>query len=148
MTAGLLGLGMVGCSKTAKPTEIMNAEEVALEGYDPVAYFKSSKAFKADGTYSYNYKELTWHFESNENRDAFMTDPESYIPVYNGFCTYEMAEGDLEQSDPGVWHIHNKQLYLFNDEDAKEEWFRDIDSMLVESNKEWTLMNTPEEEDE
>ncbi len=148
MIAAVVVFGMAACSKTAVPEEIMSVEEIAIDGYDPVAYFTASKAYKADATFSYSYKGLTWYFESNENFEAFKTNPEAYIPVYGGFCAYEVAEGDIEESDPRYWHIHNKQLYLFNDEDAKEEWFRDIDAMLTESNSNWALMTTPEAEAE
>jgi YHS domain-containing protein len=141
----LFGLFIAGCSKTAKPAEVMSVENIAIDGYDPVAYFVSSSAYKADGTYQYVYKDLTWYFSSDENLQTFSADPESYVPKFGGFCAYELADEDLVNSDPQFWHIHNKGLYLFNDEDAKEDWFREIDVMLISADKEWARLNTPEE---
>ena len=148
MMIALVGLSMSGCSKTAEPAEIMSIEKIAIDGYDPVAYFVSTKAYKADGTYTYSYKDLTWYFESNENLEAFSADPEAFVPRLGGFCAYELADEELVYSDPRVWYIHNRGLYLFSDEDAKEEWFRKIDVMLSASEKEWNLRINPEEDTE
>ena len=145
---GLFALVLSGCSKTAQPAAVMSVEKIAIDGYDPVAYFVSSKASKADGTHQYVYQDLTWYFESDENLQTFSADPELYIPSFGGFCAYELADEDLVSSDPQFWHIHNKNLYLFNDEDAKEDWFTQIDAMLILSEKEWTRLNNPEEESE
>ncbi len=142
---GLFGLLLTGCSKTAKPAEVMSIENIAIDGYDPVAYFVDSKAHKADGTYQYVYKDLIWYFSSDENLQTFSADPESYIPKFGGFCAYELADEDLVNSDPQFWHIHNRGLYLFNDADAKEDWFREIDAMLISAEAEWVRLNTPEE---
>lgn len=141
----LFGLFISGCSKTAKPVGIMSVENIAIDGYDPVAYFVSSKAQKADGTHQYVYKDLVWHFSSDENRQTFSSDPESYVPKFGGFCAYELADEDLVYSDPKFWHVHNGGLYLFNDEDAKEDWFREIDSMLNSAEENWIGLNAPEE---
>ena len=141
-------LAIAGCSKTAKPAEVMSVENIAIDGYDPVAYVTSEKAYKADGTYQTTYKDATWFFETEENLQAFSANPEPYIPKFGGFCAYELAEGDLEESDPQFWHIHNGVVYLFNDEDAKEDWFRDIDAMLSTAQKEWELLMNPEEDSE
>ncbi len=143
---GVFGLLISGCSKTVQPVGIMSVEKVAIDGYDPVAYFVASKASKADGTYHYTYKDLVWHFESDENLQTFIADPEAYTPKFGGFCAYEMADEDLVNSDPKFWYIHNESLYLFNDEDAKEDWFTEIDSMLRSAQEEWSRLNTLEEE--
>ncbi len=140
----LAALGMSGCAKSVEPMQIMNIENIAIAGYDPVAYVSSAKAFKADGTYSYAYKDLTWYFENSANLDTFKTDPEWYLPKYNGYCAYELADGDLQDSDPQFWQIHNKELYLFSDEDAKEDWFREISLMLKSSEKVWDALLTEE----
>lgn len=146
LVAGLFAIGLIGCSKALEPAEVMSVEKVALDGYDPVAYFSASKAYKGDGVHSYSYKDLTWYFESDENLQSFSTDPESYMPQFGGFCAYALADGDLRQSDPQFWHIHNHKLYLFNDKEAKDGWFGEIDKMIGLSEQEWTQIMNPQEE--
>lgn len=145
IAAVLTGFG--GCSKTAEPAGIMSVDATALDGYDVVAYFVSSKAVKAGEAYVYTHKNLSWRFESQSNLDAFSANPDAYIPAFGGFCAYELAEGDLEMSDPEQWYIHNNRLYLFSDEDAKAEWFRDIDTMLLKAEENWMLLPQPVEEE-
>lgn len=144
----MFGLLIAGCSKVAKPAEIMSVENVAIDGYDPVSYFVSSSANKADGTHQYVYKEMTWYFSSDENLQTFSADPESFIPKFGGFCAYELADEDLVNSDPQFWYIHNRGLYLFNDEGAKEDWFREIDVRLTSAEENWVKLNTPDEASE
>jgi YHS domain-containing protein len=140
-------MGFTGCTKTVEPTEIMSVNATALDGYDAVAHFVSSKAVKAGTAYVTHYKDLTWNFESQANLDTFSADPEAYIPAFGGFCAYELAEGDFVLSDPEQWYIHNNRLYLFKDEDAKAEWFRAIDSMLLKAQETWKLLTQPVEEE-
>lgn len=142
-----LALGITGCLKKAEPAAIMSVEQVALEGYDPVAYFVSGSAHKADGSNSYSYEGLNWYFESNSNLETFKANPAKYIPVFGGFCAYELADEELVYSKPEFWHIHNGQVYLFSSEDAKEEWFRDIDTMILKAQTQWDILKNPPEDD-
>lgn len=142
-----LTLGFAGCLKKAEPAAIMSVEQVALEGYDPVAYFVSGSAHKADGSNSYSYEGLNWYFENSGNLASFKADPVKYVPVFGGFCAYELADEELVYSKPEFWHIHNGQVYLFSSEDAKDEWFRDIDAMIQKAQAQWEALHNPSEDD-
>lgn len=121
----------------------MSVEKIALNGYDPVAYFVSAKAIKADSNYSYEYEGAGWHFETEKNLEAFKANPQNYIPAFGGFCAYELADGELVLSNPEYWYIHNGKLYLFTDDEAKNEWFRNIDEMIPSAQKAWEEMMKP-----
>jgi len=144
--AAVMFLGFGGCTKTAEPSAVMNVNETALDGYDPVSYFVSAKAVKAGTSYVYTYSNLNWNFVSQANLEAFKSKPNSYIPSFGGFCAYNLAEGDLVLSDPRYWYINDNKLYLFEDEDAKKEWFRKIDSMTSKAEEAWKLLNPVHEE--
>ena len=58
---------------------------VAIEGYDTVAYFTQSKAVKGSDQFSHTYKNAIWHFASAQNRDRFASDPKRYAPQYGGY---------------------------------------------------------------
>lgn len=142
-----LALAVTGCVKKAEPASIMSVEQIALEGYDPVAYFVSGEAYKADGSYTYSYEGLTWHFQTDANLESFKADPAKYIPVFGGFCAYELADEELAYSKPEFWHIHNGQVYLFSSNSAKEKWFRAMDTMIPKAQKQWDALKNPTEED-
>jgi YHS domain-containing protein len=142
-----LALAVTGCVKKAEPAAIMSVEQVALKGYDPVSYFTSASAHKADGTYSYLYEGLTWYFETSENLESFKADPAKYIPVFGGFCAYELADEELAYSKPEFWHIHNGQVYLFSSKGAQEKWYMQIDTMIQKAQMQWDALKNPPEED-
>jgi len=139
----MIFLSFWGCAKIAEPAQVMSVNNTALNGYDPVAYHVSFKAVQADKTYVYTYDNVNWNFESESNMQMFKANPTAYIPEFSGFCAYELVEGDLVISDPEFWYIHNDKLYLFENEDNKQEWFRKIDSMLLKGVKAWSLVLHP-----
>ena len=146
--AGILAVTVIGCTKSAEPASVMSVDAIALDGYDPVAYFVSAQAHRADGSYSYSYENLNWYFQSSENLERFKADPRAYIPEFGGFCALELADEDLVTADPQQWHIHNGRLYLFNDEDAKKEWFSQMVMVLPAAYKAWDAIRNPVEETE
>jgi len=139
-------LSFYGCAKSVAPASVMNVNMSALNGYDPVAYFTSSKAVKAGSLYVYKYAELDWNFESEANLEAFKSNPNAYIPSFGGFCAYALADEELVPSDPKYWYLHDKKLYLFQDEDAKKEWFTHMDSMISKAQVQWKVFNPLKEE--
>ena len=51
--------------------------DVAIKGYDPVAYFTMSKAVKGSEKYSHRWLGATWHFSSPEHKKNFQVAPAS-----------------------------------------------------------------------
>lgn len=136
----LLSVFISACSSTQPTIEI---GENAIQGYDPVSYYISGRSNKGDVAYQYTYKNSAWSFQNEENLERFKADPEKFLPLYNGFCAYEISEGRVVESDPKVWHIYNKKLYLFSDERSRQLWFRDITQMIDKAQKEWMKLTLP-----
>src|ERR1043166_3479647 len=61
---------------------------VALEGYDPIAYFTDGKPVKGDPKIEATYNGALYHFLSQANRETFEKAPSKYAPAYGGFCGY------------------------------------------------------------
>jgi YHS domain-containing protein len=99
-----------------------NEEGVAIDGFDPVAYFTENQAIKGNATHSCQYQNRTWHFSSAENRDKFLANPEQFAPQYGGYCSHSIHENKLVRSDPQSFIVRDNKLYLYyNDKVAKEE---------------------------
>jgi YHS domain-containing protein len=58
---------------------------VAIEGYDPVAYFTQGKAVEGSDEFSYHWMGATWYFASGEHLEMFKSNPERYAPQYGGY---------------------------------------------------------------
>lgn len=88
--------------------------EVALSGYDPVAYLKNNAAIKGQRSQAVFYEGIVYYFSSTENKEAFKKNPASYEPEYGGWCAYAMgAKGKKVEINPETFKIVNGKLFLF-----------------------------------
>lgn len=110
---------------------------VAINGYDPVAYFTENKpvAGKADITYS--WKGATWRFATAQNRDAFKASPERYAPQYGGYCAYAVAKGSTAKTEPEAWSIVADKLYLNYSKGVQRTWEKDTPGYIKAADKNW-----------
>jgi YHS domain-containing protein len=90
---------------------------VALNGYDPVAYFTENKAVKGSEKYAYEWLGTPWHFANDQHRDLFSSDPAKYAPQYGGYCAGEVAGsgGVTINIDPEAFKIIDGKLYITYD---------------------------------
>ena len=87
---------------------------IAIQGYDPVAYFSQKKAIKGKKEMAVVHQGVTYYFSSATNKDLFLKSPSSYEPAYGGWCAYAMgAKGEKVSIDPETFKIVDNKLYLF-----------------------------------
>ena len=112
-------------------------KNVAIKGYDTVAYFSAGKAVQGNESYSYQWHDMTWHFASQENRDLFAAGPEKYAPQYDGYCAWAMTESRKAITDPEVWKIVDGRLYLNCSQAAYDKWSKDIPGHIQKADANW-----------
>ena len=112
---GVGAIAMLALTAVAQASEV-NAGyfgNVAIEGYDPVAYFTDGKAVKGSEAFAYDWLGDSWHFASEEHRKLFAESPISYAPQYGGHCADGVAYGELVVNiEPEVFKIIDGKLYL------------------------------------
>ncbi|MCF3643071.1 hypothetical protein LXM94_24220 [Rhizobium sp. TRM95111] len=112
--------------------------DVAIKGYDPVAYFTQNEAVEGSPKFSHRWLGATWHFASAEHRDLFMQSPAQYAPQYGGYCADGVSFGTVTTNiDPKAWRIIEGKLYLSYDPGAAEG-FEKNSNKLAESKKHWS----------
>jgi YHS domain-containing protein len=116
-------------------------DDVAIKGYDTVAYFKAGKALKGNESFTFQWHGMTWYFLTKENRDLFTASPEKYAPRYDGYCAWAMTEARKAQTDPEVWKIVNGKLYLNCSNAAYEKWSRDIPGNIKKADSNWPTLS-------
>ncbi len=99
--------------------------DVALSGYDVVAYHTEQKAVEGAAEVSHVYRDVTFLFSTAANRDAFVAEPEKFLPEYGGHCAYSMAKGMAVDSKPNAWTIVSGKLLLFARPVLVSTWDRD-----------------------
>lgn len=123
----LIVLSGISCAKN----------NLAIKGYDTVAYFNKGKAIKGKDSFTFQWHKMTWYFSTKENRDLFSKAPEKYAPQYDGYCAWAMTEARKAQTDPEVWKIVDEKLYLNCSKTAYEKWSRDIAGNIKKADKNW-----------
>lgn len=109
----------------------------AINGYDPVAYFKEDKAVVGNTEITYQWKNADWSFSNEENKELFVKNPEKYAPQYGGFCAFAVTKGFTANSDPNTFEIIDDKLYLFDSEDVKADWRANLEESLQKGNANW-----------
>ncbi|MEO1028173.1 MAG: YHS domain-containing (seleno)protein, partial [Pseudomonadota bacterium] len=67
--------------------------DVAVSGYDPVAYFTVGAPTKGNDQFASTYQGATYLFSSAENKAKFDADPAIYAPQYGGYCAWAISQG-------------------------------------------------------
>lgn len=90
----------------------LNADGVALHGYDPVSYFMADHPEMGLDRHAAEHDGARYLFASAENRAKFVADPERYAPQFGGFCAYGVRVGRKFDIDPDVYRIVDDKLYF------------------------------------
>jgi YHS domain-containing protein len=119
-------------------SEIFSTTDGAIKGYDPVAYFTSSKPVKGKENISYEWKNATWHFYSEANKQLFAANPEKYAPQYGGYCAYGWAKGYAVKIEPDAWSIAHEKLYLNYDKNVQADWDKDRQGYIKKADENYS----------
>ena len=117
-----VGFMMMYQSDATVPEYNTDQKDVAIKGYDTVAYFTEGNAVKGDKQFAHIWEDATWQFASASNRDLFTANPERYAPQYGGYCALGLAAGEYADIDPGSWTIVEGKLYLNKSKEFREVW--------------------------
>jgi YHS domain-containing protein len=121
-----------------------NANDIAISGYDPVAYFTDGQATKGSAEYTATYKNAIYHFSDAENRDLFRADPTAYAPQFGGYCAFGVTMEKKFDVDPEAWRIVDNKLYLNLNKDVQQRWLTDISGFISNANDIWPEIKSVE----
>jgi YHS domain-containing protein len=132
-------LGLSSSMAQAKEAPVFTSyfSNVAVSGYDPVAYFTLQKPVKGDAKFTTMHNGAEWRFVSTENRDKFVANPTRYAPQYGGYCAWAVSQGYTASADPLRWKIVNDKLYLNYDADVQKKWEMSVPEFIQAADKNW-----------
>lgn len=113
---------------------------VAIEGYDPVAYFQAGKPMKGKKEFSYVWKDATWRFENAEHLSLFKATPQKYAPQYGGYCAWAVSQNSTAGIEPDQWKIVEGKLYLNYNAKIKKQWEEDIPGNIEKADRHWPTL--------
>jgi YHS domain-containing protein len=110
---------------------------VAINGYDPIAYFQDNKPVAGNAEFSFEWNGAKWQFASAENLAKFKEHPEQFAPQYGGYCAFGASRGYLAQTDPQAFTILDNKLYLNYNLEVRTEWMKDVNNRISKANENW-----------
>ena len=117
---------------------------IALQGYDPVAYFTQNKSVKGDKQFAVVAEGVTYYLSSTENKNIFIKDYKKYEPQYGGWCAYAMgANNEKVEIDPETFKIKEGKLYLFYHSwtnNTLPKWNSDEANLKPKADKNWMII--------
>jgi YHS domain-containing protein len=120
-------------------------KKVAIQGYDPVAYFKQNKAVKGKGELAVVFKGVSYYFSSVTNKELFLKEPAAYEPQYGGWCAYAMgSSGEKVEVNPETFKIIDGKLYLFYNayfNNTLKSWNKDQQNLKTKADTNWKKFN-------
>ncbi len=126
-----------GAALAKDPVYTARFSSLAVDGYDPVAYFTEGKPVKGAREFSTEYSGAQWRFASADNLAAFQDDPQAYAPQYGGYCAWAVAQNYTAPGDPMNWKIVDGKLYLNYNDEIQERWAQDIPGFIAAGDKNW-----------
>lgn len=129
---------------TAQQKKIFSKNNIAVNGYDAVAYFTLNKPVKGFEEYSVTWQDSKWLFSTAEHASLFKENPEKYAPQYGGYCAYGCSRGYKVKSDPDAWSIVNGKLYLNYNLEVRELWNTDIEKYIKKADAAWKSIKDKE----
>jgi YHS domain-containing protein len=117
--------------------EFFERNGLAIDGYDPVAYFTDMNPMKGSPEFRADYQGATFQFVSVAHRDIFASNPDKFVPQYGGYCAYGMAKGYKASIDPAAFTVVGDKLYLNYSEGVRSQWLSDIPGYVRKADANW-----------
>jgi hypothetical protein len=113
---------------------------IAIDGFDPVAYFVQRRAVKGLEDFEAPEGGVVWRFHNEGNRAFFVAHPEIYGPQFGGYDPIDVARGVTFAGNPRFWVISEQRLYLFGHEANRDAFAADPDRFLEQANARWPVL--------
>lgn len=124
----------------------VDANGLAIGGYDVVAYFTLNKAVRGNQNIQSKFNNATYYFSSQDHKKSFDKTPEKFLPAYDGFCALAVATTAKKISiNPELFRVTDGVLYLFyhgqlfsgNTFNSIEPWLENESKMIQKADANW-----------
>ncbi|HEV2695826.1 MAG TPA: YHS domain-containing (seleno)protein [Verrucomicrobiae bacterium] len=124
----------------AQTKTLLNLDQsgIALQGYDPVAFYTDGKPVKGDVKFVSKRDGAIYLFASKDHKDAFNADPAKYEPQFGGYCAYGVSRNKLVEIDVDAYQIVDGKLLLQYSKGVRDDFNRDTKGNLAKASMNWT----------
>jgi len=122
-------------SALAEPKPNADQSGIALQGYDPVAFFTDGKPVLGNEEFHSSFHDVTYRFASAEHQAMFEKEPAKYEPQFGGYCAYGVAKGHLSPIKVDAFQIVDGRLIMQYNSEVKDAFNKDQSGNLEAANK-------------
>ena len=119
-------------------------KNLAIQGYDPVAYFKQGRAVKGKKEIAASYEGVVYYFSMPVNKEYFLKNPSKFEPQYGGWCAFAMGDSNEKVSvNPETFKIIDGKLYLFYNaffNNTLKTWNKEESRLMMKADVNWSKM--------
>ena len=127
---------------TSVPSVATERMPLAIDGYDPVAYFTIGSPTRGLPEIEYEWDEHLYRFSRPEHREIFKADPVRYAPQFGNFCAMALTRGELVEANPEYWLISEGKLYLFGKAVGPTLFQQDLAGNIIKADQNrWLIQN-------
>jgi hypothetical protein len=113
---------------------------LAIEGFDPVAYFVDARAVVGLPEFEASQAGAVWRFRNEGNRASFVAYPDIYGPQFGGYDPVDLARGVTYAGNPRFWLIVGQRLYLFGREENRDAFAAESQRFQREASSRWPAL--------
>jgi len=126
----------------AQTKTLLNLDKsgLAIQGYDPVAFFTDGKPAKGRSEFSIRHNGALYYFASKEHRDLFKADPAKYEPAFGGYCAYGVSRNKLVEIDVDAFQIVDGRLLLQYSKGVRADFNKDAKGNRAKANANWPTL--------
>ena len=121
----------------AKDLKNLDKNGVAIQSYDPVAFFTDNRPVKGSSQFQSEYRGAKYYFATAEHKAAFDNDPAKYEPQFGGYCAYGASQGHPAPIKIEAWQIVNGRLLMQYDLGIKDKFNKDQQCNLHKADQNW-----------
>jgi hypothetical protein len=151
ISVGRIGLGWIGPgalglaefaaqASTTERVVVNRFSGLAIEGYDPVAYFVDARPIIGLPDFEASEAGAVWRFHNEGNRASFAAHPDIYGPQFGGYDPVDVARGVTYAGNPRFWLVSGERLYLFGREEHRDAFAADPARVLRDANARWPAL--------
>ena len=138
----LAGIGVVwadfaALAATTERVVVNRFSGLAIEGFDPVAYFVDGDAEQGLPDFEAIEAGAVWRFRNEGNRASFVAHPDIYGPQFGGYDPTDVARGVTFAGNPRFWVVTGDRLYLFGLEASRDAFAADPERYLRQAAARW-----------
>jgi len=122
---------------SAKSLTNVDPGGLALQGYDPVAFFDGGKPVAGLPSITATHEGATYRFATTDHKTAFEKEPAKYVPAFGGYCAFGVAYGGLYPVTIETWQILHGRLVLNKTPEVRAMFDKDKEGNLTKADANW-----------